>query len=296
MGEPALKLVETRTPGRSPILAPLGISLAFHLILFLTAPLFHTGNQLPLKPERTKVMRVKIPRTKPEEPKPILDMKGQVVDIEDDSRVSKEPPADSQFLSDRNRRVDRQSQARMTGVPPETSGGPSGPSQPQQAQPKQEVGESGKVNLKLPDSFLKESVPMPKREERMAALAPSNYLPEIGMGDETLLNTREYIYASFFVRMKRQMEGVWNPRRILAGEPDVRNQYVTKVSIVLSRNGRLDSARIVGSSGDMRLDREALEAVERAAPYLNPPPGLLGPDGKIRIPEWHFIVTTRAFF
>ncbi|HLG20383.1 MAG TPA: energy transducer TonB, partial [Bdellovibrionota bacterium] len=153
-------------------------------------------------------------------------------------------------------------------------------------------GEQGKLKLELSDSFLKEHAAGPS----VASRAPTNYLPEISMGDETLLNTREYVYASFFIRMKRQMENVWDPRNVLSRETRAREQYVTTVGITLRKDGYLESVRILGSSGNPALDREAVRAVRAGAPYLNPPPALVEANGRIVIPSWHFIVTNYARF
>lgn len=124
-------------------------------------------------------------------------------------------------------------------------------------------------------------------------LAPSNYLPEIMVGDQTMLNTREYVYASFFVRMKRQMEAVWDPRPALAKHSWARDQYITTVSIVLNEDGSLQEVQILSGSGNRFLDEKAVAAVELASPYLNPPKGIVQADGKIRILPWSFIVTLR---
>src|SRR5262249_13082894 len=133
----------------------------------------------------------------------------------------------------------------------------------------------------------------------LAPTAPSNYLPNIDYGEQTLLNTREYVYAPFFNRMKRQMEMVWNPGKILTRDRlPFRSEYRTVIKIVLNEDGTVQFAKIVGGSSNTELDREALRAVYRGAPYLNPPAGLLesrGGRGKVvLIPDWHFIVTQRT--
>ena len=47
--------------------------------------------------------------------------------------------------------------------------------------------------------------------------------------------------------------------------------------------GALKGIEVIKSCGVEFLDEEAMAAFKRAAPFMNPPPGLLGSDGNVRL-------------
>jgi TonB family protein len=279
------------------------VSLLLHFVLALTtlrsgalgkaAPLSAAESALPTQLLSLKDLLAQNPNA------------GWLVDIEDNAPGLKEK-VDSPYLSDRNRRAERQTQARNTSPSP----GPSSPPPPQgeadgsaaagadvQFNPgagltrldrgeKKAAGRrrglASGLNLSLPDRFLSQ-----------IGGQPTNYLPEIAFGEETLLSTREFKYSSFFVQMKRQMEATWHPQAILRqADPRGRDHFETVLEIVLNATGALDSARVVRSSGLTPLDDEALRTVRDASPYVNPPKELADAAGRIVIPRWHFIITS----
>jgi protein TonB len=61
---------------------------------------------------------------------------------------------------------------------------------------------------------------------------------------------------------------------------------VTRVAFNMDRQGKVMSARIVGSSGSSAFDQEALELVQRAQPYPPPPAVLPGAEIPIVVPIW----------
>jgi TonB family protein len=219
------------------------------------------------------------------------DIGGQFVDIIDNSNISKSPNDDARFLSDRNRRVEREMQARVTGLPSAVGGGGGGGRRPSPPRG------SGGIDLSVPRPFLESASQGAVGQggsQRTATLSPSNYLPGIEFGNETLLNTREWAYATFFIRMKRQMEAVWNPLRWIDPRRNGRDEYITSVRIFLHADGSLDRVHLIETSGSAALDREALQAVRDGAPYLNPPSDLAGEDRSIEIGPWRFIVSLKA--
>ena len=77
-------------------------------------------------------------------------------------------------------------------------------------------------------------------------------------------HTRESRYASYFARIKRQIEQVWGypneaQRKGITGELTLRFQ--------ISRDGNLTNVRLIHGSGYNVLDEAALQAVKSAAPY-----------------------------
>jgi len=83
--------------------------------------------------------------------------------------------------------------------------------------------------------------------------------------DEVIsLDTRESKYASYFARLKHQIERVWAypedaARRGISGRLTLRFQ--------ISKDGNLMNIRLIDNSGYNVLDEAALQAVKTAAPY-----------------------------
>lgn len=83
--------------------------------------------------------------------------------------------------------------------------------------------------------------------------------------DEVIsLDTRESKYASYFARLKHQIERVWAypedaARRGISGRLTLRFQ--------ISKDGNLMNVRLIDNSGYNVLDEAALQAVKTAAPY-----------------------------
>jgi TonB family protein len=83
-------------------------------------------------------------------------------------------------------------------------------------------------------------------------------------GEAISLNTKESRYASYFARIKHQIELVWDyPHQAqskgITGELTLRFQ--------ISKEGNLMNVRLINSSGHDVLDEAALLAVKSAAPY-----------------------------
>jgi protein TonB len=83
-------------------------------------------------------------------------------------------------------------------------------------------------------------------------------------GEAISLNTKESRYASYFARIKRQIELVWEyphqaQRKGITGELTLRFQ--------ISKEGNLMNVRLINSSGYNVLDEAALQAVKSAAPF-----------------------------
>lgn len=256
---------------------PLFLSLCLHLLTLPLVPFFISSPRTEASP--ASPMKVRVFPLPPAKPTPPLD--GQIVDIEN---PSSSPQANqSRYLSDRNRTVAQEMQSRSTGEVSRPSRQESLPSK-----------DAGRLNLDLPSTFLKE---MEREHKTIAAISPRNYLPEVSFGDETLLNTREFAYSSFYVRIKRQIEMNWSPRHLISEGTARRDQWTTVVQFVLTKHGEIANLRMIQPSGSPALDEEALRAIKAAAPFLNPPTDLIEPDGKIRqLPLMHFIVTSSVLF
>lgn len=138
---------------------------------------------------------------------------------------------------------------------------------------------------------------LPFAEGRAAAGggAPSgDPLPGVADGEATLVNTRGFRFAGFYGRVREAIAGEWKPNRAWdARDPHdrilgrVRRQV--QVDIVLDADGGLRDLRLVRGSGLGFFDAECLRAIREAAPFPNPPRGLVGPDGVIALRGWRLV-------
>lgn len=118
---------------------------------------------------------------------------------------------------------------------------------------------------------------------------------DLDQGDASILNAQRWKYASFFNRMKDNIDQHWDPvARLRARDPDGRvngtKTRTTRVMIILNADGSLHKIKTQRSSNVDYLDEEAIQAIRKAAPFPNPPPGMLDPkDGRLHVP-FGFIV------
>ncbi|GIW46557.1 MAG: protein TonB [Deltaproteobacteria bacterium] len=82
--------------------------------------------------------------------------------------------------------------------------------------------------------------------------------------DTVDLSTTEFKYLSYFLKIKRQIEGVWNYPEIsrLRGE-----QGELFLIFTIRKDGQLEDIKLINSSGYSRLDEEAIRAIKVASPF-----------------------------
>jgi TonB family protein len=131
--------------------------------------------------------------------------------------------------------------------------------------------------------------------------ATDDHLKDVKTGMQTLLSTREFLYYSYYNRIRSKLGQYWQPKikekmeriikqgRTIASEGD----KITRIIIVLDEKGILQKVQILGSAGVSDLDEAAVEAFRAAAPFPNPPKGMVDNDGTIKI-RWDFILEANA--
>jgi protein TonB len=149
------------------------------------------------------------------------------------------------------------------------------------------------------EKFRQKQMPNPSNGTGGGAEASqtTDYLKDLDKGMETLLSTREFVYYTFYARIRRQLNQHWGGKvreklakivkegRSIASTDD----RVTKLLITLNRGGQLIKVQVVSDSGVRDLDQAAVEAFQEAAPFPNPPSGIVDSDGTIKI-RWDFIL------
>ncbi|MBX7230590.1 MAG: energy transducer TonB [Bdellovibrionales bacterium] len=151
-----------------------------------------------------------------------------------------------------------------------------------------------------PAAHLGTSQPSPTQNQETSAT--DDYLKDLSLGPQTLLSTREYIYYSYYNRIKEKIKLHWETQvkekisivfrhgRTIASNKD----HITQVVIVLNKEGRLIRVEILSPSGVQDLDQAAIDAFQSAEPFPNPPKGLVEKDGLIRI-RWDFVLEASHF-
>jgi protein TonB len=124
-----------------------------------------------------------------------------------------------------------------------------------------------------------------------------DYIKELDSGLETLLSTREFVFYTYYSRIRKQLNQYWGPKvreklvtmyrqgRQIASSDD----KITKCLITLDSIGNLARVQIIGNSGVRELDEAAVDAFKSAAPFPNPPKGIQDQDGNIKI-RWDFVL------
>ena len=126
-----------------------------------------------------------------------------------------------------------------------------------------------------------------------------DYLKDVALGSRTLLRTREFVYYSYYSRIKKKLKYHWEPKikvkmvrafhqgRRIAGV----NDRITRLVIILNQSGGLKKIHVENSSGFRELDEASIEAFKEASPFPNPPVGLVNESGEVKI-HWDFVLET----
>ena len=251
-----------------------------------------------------------IPRKEPEKAPIIVERiilpedKGQVVD--QIAEANKEKPTDSKYLSEFDNKVERETKAPLVAEPHKAPK----PTPPQIAR----KGTEAKKKKQEQKLTIKDRTAPPKPTwEDLTALAPQqmplqpsrpsssdDYLPDTETGNETSLNTKEFMFYTYFARIKERLRMYWTPalqavlNKIYYGGQNIESgEFITRVHVTLNRDGSLQRIAVIQGSGNQELDVVALRAFEKAAPFPNPPSGMVEEDGTVKL-RWDFILTTNS--
>ncbi|MCH2534462.1 MAG: TonB family protein [Bdellovibrionales bacterium] len=223
------------------------------------------------------------------QPKQIVEQKGS---------INEEIDPEAEFLSEKNQKVKEQTQAKNKGY---FKNGQTGKPQPQkEANNHKSLYEKNKAkfsNNPFAPKLELQKMAKSARQRQGTPNATDDHLKDIALGMETYLNTREYVYYTYYNRIKSQLRQYWGPNVRKKVEALVRqgrfvastSSRVTKLVIVLNNKGDLVKIQVMDRSGLRDLDDAAIEAFRAAAPFPNPPKGMVEKDGKIRI-KWDFIL------
>lgn len=306
------------------------LSLAFHILVAGTMLIVEQLTPPPsMKTETVSINFLspddleKIAQADKPQPKKALTVLANQIVEQNETSANEEMPNDSRFLSAKNQKVEKQTVAAERGqfqnikkAAPAKSGS-KGDGKPKEAAVSEE---SKKLIAKELFKGFDPSAALEKQKlaEKEAGLGEgrgsgeqntganadtsqsSDYIKDVQVGLETVLNTREFKYYSYYNRIRKQLSQHWEGRvreklskLFKEGRaPAATNKdRITKLMIVLNDRGTLVRVQVLSDSGVRDLDDAAIEAFRAAAPFPNPPKGIVEGDGTVKI-RWDFVLET----
>lgn len=296
------------------------ISLFIHFLLVLV---FYTYNQF------TKQWEVAIVQKPKDDGITFLDINdidlsrkdGNIVEQEDLSKKTKKAKDDAKYLSQHNQIVEKETRAAKHGEfqnkqSQQASQAPAAAQSAAAPTPVRPAVANSEIKTYENGGLQVHSEPQAKKAKTINDLRPSSmadfsksaeasvsqtndYLKDVAISAETNLNTREFLYYSYFNRIKKKLRQHWEPmvhekvrHMVMRGRQPASNggSKTTRCVITLDEQGVLTRVQIMTTSGLEDLDDVALEALKAAAPFPNPPQDLIT-DGFVRI-NWDFILET----
>jgi len=129
--------------------------------------------------------------------------------------------------------------------------------------------------------------------------ATDDYLEGVAIGANTLLNTQQFKYYSFYERVRSLLVERWRSRirseiekaRRPASDGSSRlglGSKITKLQVKIGANGDITSVQKIGISGIESFDKAAEVSFREAAPFPHPPAEMLK-DNELTI-QWDFVV------
>ena len=273
-------------------------SVILHLVL-LCVLIFNEKTRETIAEKAVEIQWVEM-----QEPK-ALNKSAQIVQ-QDDKSVNDQKPEKDYKLSKNNQDVLKETKAEKNGAFQNRKNRLQAPQN--KPQPKPQLAASKKQNLlnalkpSLYDSQYSAAklAPPPKPTLSGAEVSQNDdYLKDVAAGAETLLKTREFVYYSYYNRIKRKLRQHWEPRikkkitKILRKGRRIAsvNDKITRLVITLDKTGSLKRIQVKNASGYNDLDDAAIEAFRAAAPFPNPPSGIVSEVGEVEIP-WDFVLET----
>jgi TonB family protein len=123
--------------------------------------------------------------------------------------------------------------------------------------------------------------------------AIENYVSSVKPGNQTALNTAAAPFATYLVQMHNRIHPLFADSFLASldglpkGHPMSDMSLITRLEIVLTREGRLTRMGIVRASGVTAFDIAALDSVQRASPFGPAPSAIVSPDGNVYL-HWEF--------
>ncbi|MEK6627830.1 MAG: energy transducer TonB [Bdellovibrionota bacterium] len=292
-----IKLTDKKFGFAGFVLASMSLHFLFLGFLFLTAHLSPPQN----KPEVIEISLVDVEKEK------IIKIKNAATLIVESNseNANNELSENAKFLSEKSNNVKKETKAKHSDKFHNTKNYASQASTTSKTTKTQKLSQTSKPKLfeegfDAYASINKKEVAQQKQQTgRRAndASTTNDYLAKIEDDLMTRLNTKEYKYFGYYSRIKNQLNQWWVPKvqqkfakmlsqgRTIASEEN----KITKLVIILNNSGHLVAVQVLAESGVRDLDDAAIEAFRSAAPFPNPPKGMVDSDGRVKI-RWDCVV------
>lgn len=302
---------------RDPIAIFLLISMGTHVAVFLYF-MFEKGMQPQNVSQTVEVEYIQPPQpaaAAPDAPAKTEKLKTHALPlpktrvVEQEKQINDEIDKTSTLLSKFNQKVEKETKAEMTGKFTNTAQSGKQEEGKKDGHKDRNDNELAKSNTKtkehgeLPD--LRDLSPKYALNPGQKApdvepgehSATDDYLKDVRSGLQTMLSTREFVYYTYYARIKEAIRNHWEPNvrekvkiifrqgRTIASSKD----RVTQVMVTLDKDGALMKVDVITQSGVEQLDSAAVQAFQQAAPFPNPPKGMVEKDGTIKI-RWDFVL------
>jgi TonB family protein len=294
------------------ILSPLGLSFGIHAFLALGL-IWLAQNPKSIPIDLSKVSWVEVlPKSDPR----LEDERSKRVVQTQTGKTVKEAPKDA-YLGEKNQVVERETVSKNQRVQAGKT-----PSKTKALAPTQNAVRSSNPTESSADRSRSRGVlsqfgvpmfpnlggnnqpraPEPRRddfEKTVGTGTPQDYIRGLKESESTALNTREFMFYSYFQRIRERLDYAWNKSlqdrlgrmfrsgRYLASD----REHTTKVLVTLNGAGEITRVQVVEDSGTRDLDDAAVKSFNEAGPFPNPPRGMMSSTGTIQI-RWDFVLRT----
>lgn len=269
------------------------LSLGLHLLLFWLALSFLPQSEtLQPREEQVEVEYIQNPRDKSRSFVSELGRDTLLKDLKDKA----------DFFSQYNRRVREQMVAKQTGKTQNRTG--EAPFESDEARSHGINGDSLGAPGRPGEKAFGPGVPLGQggsgpfgKQVVVGASTLGEYIPGVKEGSFTALNTDRFTFYTFYNRLNEQLRSRWvqRIRNYTDGlGPEGLKQLaemerITQVEVLLTPKGQLIRTLVHKSSGDRSVDDAAVLAFQDAAPFPNPPQGMVQEDGIIHL-HYGFVV------
>lgn len=252
-------------------------SIILHLIVILPS--------LPnlFKKKEMENTFVELEYKAPEPPIPKIKLKPKVT-VKEQQIVEQEIPQNNSinektnFLSSHNQTVEKETRAKKTGEFKNKT-------------------DSGYKDLETKDLSSDFALNEGQQNDNASSSSSNDYMKEIEEGVKTVVNTKEFIYYSYYNKIRTAIQKHWKKnvheqvKIIYRDSRDLAEaaEKVTRIAVLIDKSGNLKDIEIIKNSGNNNLDRAATNAFEEAQPFPPPPEGILENDGNLRI-RWDFVL------
>jgi protein TonB len=255
------------------------LSILFHLILALLYLLFYPMDKLAEKPkEKPKFIEItELPVPKDKETEPPKEVKRFA---ERSHKAPEEKTRDDLTKRGSVGTIPQPKQPKTPKQPKETKTAKEKPKKedvakkprelasiPKELEKDSELSRKEQKEKKAPDLTKEQLFSAAPRQSSQQQRGSQELLGsrDIDKKEDTVdFNTTEFKYISYFNKLKRQIEGVWNYPELsrVRGE-----QGELFLIFTIRRDGNLEDVKLINSSGYARLDDEAIRAIRIAAPF-----------------------------